>query len=139
LQTFSIKIEGYWRDSRKRGVPFYSGIFFVYECRHNEAPDTVTLLLIIYIGEADNINDRIANHPRYQEWKSFLREGNELCFSAAPVPVAHRTQIKAAFIHQCQPIANKDYKDAFRFEDTTIQSVGKTHLLKSNFVVSHKE
>ena len=139
MQSFNIKIEGFWRDERKRGIPSYSGVFFVYECKYDRAPGTISLLLIIYVGEAENINERIADHPRYQEWKSFLREGNELCFSAANVPVAHRTQVKAAFIHRFQPIANKDYKDEFRFEDTTIQATGMTNLLLSNFIVFHKQ
>lgn len=117
-------------------MPFYSGVFFVYECMYNRASETVTLSVIIYIGEAVNCNERIAAHPRYEEWKSFLREGNELCFSTAHVALANLTRVKAALINQYKPLANKDYKAYFPFADTTIQTTGKTTLLESSFVVS---
>lgn len=139
LQTFNVNIEGYWRDKNKKGIPSYSGIFFVYNCKYNTEVDTVTLILIIYIGEADNINDRIDKHERYDQWKSFLRDGDELCFSAAYISVANRTRVKAAFINKIKPLANKDYKDEFPFEETTIQSTGKTKLLDTIFTVKGVE
>lgn len=135
MLTFNLNIEGYWRDKNKRGIPGHPGIYFVYECTYNVEADTVTLLRILYIGESDNVNDRIAKHEHYELWRSYLTPGNELCYSTGHMQGPHRTRGKAAFIFKIKPIANTDYKEDFPFDETTMQLTGKTGLLEQIFIV----
>jgi hypothetical protein len=135
VQTINLTIEGYWRDINKRGLPIYSGIFFVYQTKYNPASDTVNLLKVLYVGEAENVRDRILSHPRYPAWISYLMEGEELSFSAGYVDGSNRTRVKAAFIFKLRPIANTDYKEFFPFEKITVLSAGKTSLLDTDFSV----
>src|SRR5689334_19966784 len=98
MQSINIVIEGYWRDQNKRGLPAYPGIFFVYQTKYNAESDMVSLINVIYVGEADNIRERVATHPLYPAWISYLNEGEQLCFSWAYVDGAFKTMVKAAFI-----------------------------------------
>ena len=47
--------------------------------QHNEA--TVSIHKLIYIGEAEDVRDRVAIHENYRDWLRHVRRGNELCFS----------------------------------------------------------
>jgi hypothetical protein len=136
LETYNINIVGYWREIHKASLPTHSGIYFVYECRYNKDLGTVTLLQILYVGEAENVRARIADHELQSKWKECVQPGNELCFSTGPVPSSARTNIKAAFIFKLQPIVNSNFKDEFLYPQTTIIAAGKTSLLETSFTVS---
>ena len=134
-QIFNQTIEGYWRFINKEGISDYSGVYFVYEAHYNSDTDTVTLLRLIYIGEANNIRDRIATHEKNNEWSTYVRPGNEICFSTCYADGIIRSRIEAAYIFQHKPDINTDYKYLFPFDQTTVISSGKTALLNTNFTI----
>jgi len=134
-EEFSLKFDGYWIDVGKAGIPNESGIYCVYECTYNKSNDKVTIHRLIYIGEADDVGDRIANHERRIDWDKHVRSGNTLCFSFAPFPKTNRDRVEAAMIFYHKPPENKEYKDSFPFDKTTINLDGKIILLKSHFIV----
>ncbi|MCD6222041.1 GIY-YIG nuclease family protein [bacterium] len=134
-QTFKIEFEGYWRERNINGIPSHSGVYCVYECTYNANNDTVTIHRLIYIGESGNVNERIANHEKWSEWKRYVKSGNELCFSFAYVESSNRDRVEAALIFKHNPPANDEYKDSFPFDRTTISASGKTALLSTYFTV----
>ena len=134
-KTIDVTFDGYWRDANKGGIPAQSGVYCVYECTYNAATKTVDLRTLIYIGEADNVQDRIANHERYNDWLSHVRAGNELCFSFGGVDAAIRDRAEAALILKHKPPENTEYVDSFPFDKTTMQLTGKTALLVTAFTV----
>lgn len=134
-QTYSIEFDGYWRDQNKGGVPAKSGIYCVYECTSNAQGKTVSLNKLIYIGEAGNVHDRIADHERYDDWKKHVRSGNELCFSFGAVPSASRERCEAAMVFTHKPPENTEYRDEFPFDKTTMKPSGKITLLTQTFTV----
>lgn len=85
MKDYILNFEGYWRDCNKGGLPTYKGVYLVYRCNYNVQNDTVNLIEIIYIGQAENIHDRHIRHEKEQIFKSQLQEGEELCFSCAKV------------------------------------------------------
>lgn len=135
-QTFSIEFDGYWRDQNKGGVPSRSGVYCVYECTYNAQAQTVSLNKLIYIGEADKVCDRIANHEKYSDWKKHVRSGNELCFSFGAVGATSRERCEAAMIFKHKPPENTEYKDSFPFDRTTMNLSGKIALLTATFTVN---
>lgn len=135
LSTININIEGYWREKHRTGITSLPGIFFVYESKHNPATDTISLFRVIYVGEADNVRERINAHPLYSSWKNFVHDGNELSFATAYVDGKKRTQAKAGFIFHLKPLANTNYKDVFPFEKTVITVSGKTNLISTSFEI----
>jgi len=138
-KTIKIKFEGYWRDEDKSGVPVHSVVYCVYECKYNKNNDSVSLLKLIYIGEADNVQERIANHEKYQDWLKHVRSGNELCFSFGPVLPTDRERAEAAMIFKHKPPENEEYKYSFPFDQTTISLSGEIKLLKTYFIIERTE
>lgn len=134
-QEFEIKFEGYWREPNITDIPSKSGVYCVYECTHNASKSTVTIHKLVYIGEAENVGDRVADHEKWDDWSKEVRKGNQLCFSYAYVESYYRTRIEAALIFKHKPPLNDDYKYSFPFDRTTISASGKTALLSTYFTV----
>ncbi|MBA7493792.1 hypothetical protein ES702_04357 [subsurface metagenome] len=134
-RKFNIEFDGYWREKNKGSVPSRSGVYCVYECTYNADTDKVSIHKLIYIGEAGDVNKRIADHEKWDEWKEYVRSGNELCFSFAYVESSDRDRVEAALIFKHKPPANDEYKDSFPFDKTTISSSGKTVFLNTYFTV----
>jgi|SRR5450432_503261 len=135
METFNIVLEGYWREKNKTGIPVYPGLFIVYETKFNADTNTVTLIRLLYIGEAENLNNRILKHPKLDEWSKNIAAGNELSYSVARVETNNRTRIKAALIYKFRPMLNIDFKDSFLYDATMILLSGKTNLLSPHFTV----
>jgi len=77
-KNITIKFDGYWRDENKGGLPARTGVYCVYECKYNVEKDNVSIYKLIYIGEAEDVKSRVADHERYEDWRNHLRKGNEL-------------------------------------------------------------
>ena len=135
-KTISLEFDGYWREVNKGSVPARSGIYLVYVCKYNELQKEVKLNELTYIGESDNVRDRIENHEKWPEWRRRVPEGSEICFSFAGVSSPDRERAEAALIYYHKPPCNDEYIDSFPFEDTTVQSTGKCALLSSSITVS---
>jgi excinuclease UvrABC nuclease subunit len=134
-KTFNTDIQGYWRDQNKSGIPNHSGVYFVYVASHSVQTDKVTLHRLIYIGESDNVNSRIQTHEKYDEWRTYLSPGQELCYSTCRIDGEDRFRVEAAYIYEHKPPVNTEYKNSFPFDQTTVVSTGKTALLNTNFTV----
>ncbi len=135
-KTISIEFDGYWRDENKGGIPAKSGVYCVYECTHNVTKKTVTLKTLIYIGEAENVRSRIANHEKRSDWLKHVRQGNELAFSFGGVSGPDRERGEAAMIFKHKPPENTEYVNSFPFDKTTMSLSGKTDLLTTKFTVN---
>lgn len=135
-QAYSIDFDGYWRDQNKASIPAQSGIYCVYECTRNIAEKTVAIHKLIYIGEADDVCDRLASHEKYELWVKHVRRGNELCFSFGHVGAMIRPRCEAAMIYRHKPPVNTEYVDSFPFDRTTIELSGSIELLIPNFTVN---
>jgi len=139
-QTFEIVFDGYWREPNKNGLPSLSGIYSVYECTHNVSEKTVSLQQLLYIGESKDANNEIAIHEKLEDWKKHVRDGNQLCYSFAPVDASNRQRIEAALIYKHKPIENINYKGNFPFDKTTIISSGAgVALLNTHFTVERTQ
>lgn len=133
--TYTIDFEGYWRKSKIESIPDESGIYCFYESKFNIEKRTITLLRLLYIGKSMNVRTRIKMHMNWDNWDSSIREGNEMCFSFAPVDTQNRDRIEAALIYKHKPLLNQKNLVSFEYDKTTIISTGKTALLNTNFTV----
>ena len=135
-KSYSLDYDGYWRAPNISGLPAKSGIYCVYACVHNVTEDTVTLRRLLYIGEADNVRNRVAKHERWDDWVRELKAGEALCFNAALIsPAADRERAEAAMIHHHKPPCNVEYVNAFPFDTTTVSTRGKNAKLDGYFTV----
>lgn len=138
-KTFNVSFEGYWRESKKGGIPAKSGVYCVYECKYDSKDETVAILKLIYIGEGRDVKDRIKNHEKKPKWKNHVRSGNELCYNFGYVESTYRDRVEAAFIFKHNPPENTEYVDKFPFDETTIKASGETAKLNTNFTVYRKD
>jgi excinuclease UvrABC nuclease subunit len=134
-KSYDLTFEGYWRDQSTGAVPAESGVYCVYECTYDEGKDTVSLHELIYIGEAGNVNTRIATHEKRPHWEKHVKPGNELCFSFAGVREGDREEVEAALIFRHKPPENDEYKDFFPYEKTSMSLSGRVALLATHFSV----
>lgn len=60
--------------------------------------DNISLKKLLYIGESENVNDRVKNHEKLDDWKKLVHSSNELCFSYGEVNSTYRNCVEAALI-----------------------------------------
>lgn len=130
MKEYKLNFEGYWRDINKGGLPSYSGIYFVYRCIYNVQSNSVELVDIIYIGQADNIHDRHNNHEKYSEFSSLLLQGQELCYSCAPLD-EDRDLVENALIFAQKPVLNEQGKYNYNYTEAHIVSAGACACLRN--------
>lgn len=134
-QFYSLEFDGYWREPNKGSIPAESGIYCVFSCVHNVPDKTVALKKLIYIGESDDVNARVAYHDRLSDWRKHIKQGEALCYSFCPVPSTNRIRCEAAMIFKHKPPVNTEYTQAFPFDQTTLSLTGKTTLLYTSYSI----
>lgn len=135
MKTIELEFDGYWIEVNKNGIASVSGVYCVYSCVYNKDEKTVTLKKLLYIGESENVHDRIANHDRLDDWKNSLSTGQTLCYSYAKVSSTDKERAEAALTFEMQPPFNTEHKDQFIYEDTEIKTSGKNKFLSASFTV----
>ena len=139
-KSYSLAFDGYWREPNVASLPAKSGIYGVYACIHNTGQGTVSLNRLLYIGEAADVQGRVANHDRWSDWKRPLKQGEVLCFSATLISSeADRQRAEAAMIFKHKPPCNTEYVDNFPFDTTTITTNGKNALMQASFTGTQTE
>ena len=123
-------------EVNKNGIPDASGIYCVYACTYNAITDKVSIRELIYVGESDNIWNRISNHERLADWKKRLRSNETLCYSFAGVSENDRVRAEAAVIFHHKPPCNTEYRNSFPFDTTTVTTLGRNAMLDSGYTVS---
>ena len=136
MDKYNIVFKGYRRDSVAAGLPNYSGLYIVYRCIHNSEKKTVKLIEIIYIGQAEDIKERIKNHDKCKEFKNALKEGEELCYSYAEVKKSDLDIVENALVYSEKPRLNDNLKENFNHRNARFIFEGKTSLFKNtNFSI----
>ncbi len=116
-------------------IPSKSGVYCVYSCTYNSNERTVSINKLLYIGESENVHDRIANHDRLNDWKKQLGTNETLCYSFAPIGNTERIRAEAALIYYHKPCTNDEYVNSFPYEDTEMSLSGTTAKLTTSFIV----
>ena len=133
-KSHSLAYQGYWREANAKFIPTQSGVYSVYACRNNRPNNSVSIRKLIYIGEAQNVRNRISSHEKLPIWRRHRATGEELCFNFAPI-VVDRGHVEAALIHHHKPPENTEYVRIFPYEKTTVSASGRNMFLDSYFTV----
>ncbi len=129
-KTFIQEFQGYWLESGIKNLSTNSGVYGVYRCKYSKEKDTVSLKQLIYIGKADDLNDRISNHNKWKDWRTYLKAGESLCFCYTLVDEYYNERVEAVLINFNQPPENIEYKEAFPFDKTIVNCSGKHEFIK---------
>lgn len=131
LKHLKLHFSGYLLDPDL--LPSRSLIYVVYACRYDRFRNEVAIRELIYIGESGDGNDRHQDHEMLEAWQTYLRPGENLCYSQAPVDPYDRNRAEAALIYEHQPPSNTNYKASFPFELTFMHLTGEIEQLRPNF------
>ena len=130
-KTYQLSFDGYWRSEHVGGIREDAGIYCVYRCTYNKPEKasekgTITIKELVYIGEAENLNERIGEHEENQDWKSKRKSGETLCYSVALLTGGEKERFRAeaAMIFHHQPPENTEHKNSFGYPETTIKLTG---------------
>ncbi len=129
MKQYNINFKGYRRDCNKSTLPHNSGIYMVYRCLYNEQSNTVQLNEIIYIGQAQDLNQRLNNHEKYSEFKAKCGPDEELCYAYADVSLDDLDIIENALIFAQKPPLNSELVDSFNYENASFLVEGRCALL----------
>lgn len=137
-KTYELEFKGYLQDKNKTSLPHVPGIYCVY--KGTLLPDdTVELDKIVYLGEAEDINDR-HNKREHEHYKDFVRVcggADYVWYNAAEVLGGEneRKRVENALIYKLQPEINDQGKDSFNYPQTTIKSKGDHCFIPDTFTV----
>ncbi|MEY4754440.1 MAG: Ralstonia phage RsoM1USA [Pseudomonadota bacterium] len=134
-RSISIEFSGFWNEYNKGTMPAKSGIYCVYAAVEDSLRKRVDIDRLLYIGESDNVKQRLEHHDGLVLWKHCLKRGQTLCFSFGPVAHAERERSEAALIYQHKPPANVLYTDTFPFQTTRLHLKRQVPLLQRRFEV----
>ena len=135
VENYVLDFGGYWIETES--IPTKSGIYGVYSCVHDNQSNKVNRLKLLYIGEAEDVESRIASHELRLRWEGYLRWDETLCFNMAPIfPEGARKRAEAAVIYHHKPPCNTQYATSFPFDKTTVTITGKAMSLDHRFVVT---
>lgn len=135
-QPYTLNFNGYWDEGIAKGIPSKSGVYCVYACKSNQ---TVSIRKLLYIGEAEDVNGRIAKHEKWPDWRKHLNKEEQVCFNFAPVESSECERVECAMIFHHKPPENTDCKDAFAYDETTISTSGRNSLLTEEFTVKRTQ
>ena len=142
MDKYALKFDGYWKVTDTRAGD-YPGVY----CLYIGSPEIVDISRLLYIGESENIQYRIARHMQDDDmiYKLTYDACNEYpisippkedryYFSAAKI-ANERDQVEAAMINYHKPPTNDTYVNDFPFPDTKVFLEGEIHGLSSEFIV----
>lgn len=133
MKSISLQFDGYWAEKSAQFLPSQSGIYCVYGGKENPN-GTVTINKLIYIGESENVRNRVSGHEKEPAWRRHLAWGEVLIFSSAPI-AQERLRAEAALIFHHKPPVNDEYTSSFPYDETQMTVMGKSALLASSFTV----
>lgn len=130
MKEYKLIFQGYWRDVNKDNIPTKSGIYMVYRCDYDKSSDTVGLKEIVYIGKAENLNERLANHKLLDNYKGRLTKGEELCYAIAFLNNDDLLDAERALIYAQKPPLNTNGVDEYSGPDIAMKVDGQCLKLK---------
>ena len=138
VKTFEQEFKGYFLEDDIGSINTNSGVYGVYRCTYSKDKDTVSVKQLIYIGKADNLNERLNGHEKKEDWKGYLQKGEKLCYCYTLISKDDNERVEAALINSNQPPENVEYKNHFPFDKTTVTCEGEHKFIKkTNIVVRH--
>ncbi len=132
MNTYNLNFKGYWRDLNRSGIPDTSGIYLVYKCVYNENVKNLSLIEILYIGQAENLRERIDSHEKRS---SFFNECNKerneiICYSVTEVEPSELNLVENALIYAQKPKLNEQNRDKYSYEPAIFHIEGDCILLR---------
>lgn len=137
IKTHNVTFKGYRLENDADGIPEFSGIYLAYRCIYNKETDKVSLVELVYIGQAENLKMRIAVHKSSGDLNKSCLEGETICYSYASVSLNDLDIVENALIFAQKPRLNTKLKENFVHDPAAFVIEGACRLLTyTNFKIS---
>lgn len=124
MKTYYLNFNGFWLQSNLNTLPNQSGIYAIYRCVYNVRTNRVDIKALLYIGQAQDVNDRISKHEKTPEFQKELQYGEQICLAFAPLSLSDLDRVENALICTQKPPLNKVLTDSFNHPSTTVEVSG---------------
>lgn len=137
IKTYNVTFKGYRLEKDAEGLPEYSGIYIAYRCIYDSDTNKVTLNELIYIGQSENLKNRIASHKNSEDLSKCCLENETICYSYASVSLNDLDIVENALVFAQKPRINTQLKNNYNFEAASFVVEGACDLLEhTNFKIS---
>lgn len=137
IKTYNITFKGYRLQDDVDSLPEYSGIYMAYRCKYNGDTNKVTLIELVYIGQAENMKLRIMSHKNSKDISLHCGKDETICYSYASVSLYDLDIVENALIFAQKPRLNVKLKDNFTHKAAYFVIEGACDLLKyTNYKIS---
>lgn len=113
--SFNIDFKGYRLDKNINTLTNSSGIYVVYRCIYDSVSDTVDIKELLYIGQAENLRERLMSHEKKPLFFSSCMDGETICYSYATVNKSILNEVENGLIFMQQPKLNERLKDHYNY------------------------
>ena len=138
MKEIKLNFRGYWREINRAGIPSVKGVYFVYRCRYNTSDDTVSLKELVYIGQSQDVNKRIAEHSSNKDFINVLQTEETFCYSVAEVD-SNLDLVENALIFMQKPRCNEKLKDTYSYDEASFDLGGRCSLVRYNsFTITNR-
>lgn len=137
IKTYNITFKGYRLQDDVDNLPEYSGIYIAYRCKYNEDTDKVTLIELVYIGQAENMKLRLMSHKNSKDISQYCGKDETICYSYASVSLYDLDIVENALVFAQKPRLNVKLKDNFTHNAASFVIEGACALLEyTNYKIS---
>lgn len=135
IEEIKLHFQGSLSDEDRNRMPDYCGVYLVYRGIWSEKDKLFYCHEILYIGQANNINQRHISHERRGDFLSSCRAGEIVFYSYAKVPASHLNRVESALLYHTKPVLNDYGIDSYPYDPIHILSDGACALLDADIVV----
>jgi hypothetical protein len=129
----SIKFSGYWSEYNRGLMPRRAGVFCVYRAHFNDLSKSTTMLELLYIGGATDVNECLVAHRLAEQWRACLGPDDSLSFSFGSVALTDLAACETALVMQHRPRCNEPAPQVFPFDCLSLKLTHRTPLLQARF------
>ena len=98
IKNYNVMFKGYRLEDNASGLPEYSGIYMAYRCVYSSITDKVTLKELVYIGQAENLKNRISSHKSDEDLHDGCLSGEVICYAYASVSLNDLDVVENALV-----------------------------------------
>ena len=123
MKKMNLIFDGYCKEGLEKLLPKKSGIYFVY--RGVPYPnETVDIKELIYIGKADDINQRFSPHDKHDLFVEQCAVGEYVYYSYVLVRKSDLDIVENALVYNLKPVLNDKLKYKYNHTESVRLRMG---------------
>ena len=139
--TVTLEWNGVWEITENNmppNIPDEQGIYMILCGKHfvDSHKWNTSSYKLLYVGEAEKVRSRIAEHEKWPTWKRNCRNHLILKIARCNFGTTKRQKVECCLVFNTKPICNDECKDSFPYKDDTVSitNTGVIPPLKEKYI-----